>query len=721
MPASIFAGSKVKTLKSTLSLNGGADVISSTVDPTAVAVDASPGSLLLNTTTGKQYRKNDSGSSTNWTEVGAGTSGINYITNPSAATNTTGWATYADAAGAIPVDGTGGSPTVTWTRSTTTPLRGAADFNFTTPGGGSVQGQGVSTDFIIDLADQAKVLTVTFDYEVLSGTYSSGDLTCYLIADPAGTPSVIQPAGYVVQAATVGTKMRQIATFQTNVTGQTYRLCLHVASTSTAAYVLAVDNVSVGPQVVQYGAPVTDWQDFPSVAAGTLITATTTSPTFGTVQNNKARWRRVGGDMEIRWDFRQSTAGTAGSGVYLFNLPAGFSIDSARAELFSVTGSGDSKSLGTIHYFDPTSTTFGTGYLYARTATQLSASFQYNAASTSYGVGSWSSTFASFGSSSTIEVSFIAKVPILGWSSTVQMSNDTDTRVVAAAIGLNTNQTISTATFTKIALNSVVLDTHGGWDSVNSKYTVTVPGIYEFSSNVTWGTTATGYRTSILYKNGSRYLDLSSVDNPSGVNSPTSAGKSPPIPALAGDFFELYVYQTSGAGLNVLGTAGTTLQTTNLGVRRLSGPSAIAASETVAAVYKTASGQSIPNAAFTVVDYTTKEIDTHGAVTTGAAWKFTAPISGTYCVSAKILFNTAASSTGGSYLIALHKGGTLIGEFGRVNGTGASNFFGPTGSRNIFLLAGEFIDIRASQDSGGARTLFTSVEYNHVSIHRIGN
>lgn len=70
----IFAGNKVKTLKGTINLNNGADLISSTVDPTSTAVSALPGSLLLNTSNGKVYKKNDSGLTTNWTELGASTS-----------------------------------------------------------------------------------------------------------------------------------------------------------------------------------------------------------------------------------------------------------------------------------------------------------------------------------------------------------------------------------------------------------------------------------------------------------------------------------------------------------------------------------------------------------------------------------------------------------------------------------------------------------------------
>ena len=148
------------------------------------------------------------------TGSGAGSSGINYILNPDASIGTTGYVAYNDGT-AAPVDGSGGTPASgLWVRSTTTPLRGSGDFNLVKTGSVSYLGNGVAYDFTIDNADLAKVLTVTFDYEVVSGAYATGDATVYVIQDPAGTPVVIQPAGYQIQSATVGTKMKQIATFQ---------------------------------------------------------------------------------------------------------------------------------------------------------------------------------------------------------------------------------------------------------------------------------------------------------------------------------------------------------------------------------------------------------------------------------------------------------------------------------------------------------------------------
>lgn len=67
--AVIFSGTKVKAQKDTINLNGGPDIISSTTNPTSVAVSANAGSLLLNTSSGLLYRKNDNGSTTNWSEL----------------------------------------------------------------------------------------------------------------------------------------------------------------------------------------------------------------------------------------------------------------------------------------------------------------------------------------------------------------------------------------------------------------------------------------------------------------------------------------------------------------------------------------------------------------------------------------------------------------------------------------------------------------------------
>lgn len=97
MPATIFNGSKVKALKDTLSLNGGAEVISTTSDPSSGGGLAAPiGSIALNTSAGTIYQKTGAGD-TAWGLVssagslpvtgGTMTGDITYTTGTGALTN----------------------------------------------------------------------------------------------------------------------------------------------------------------------------------------------------------------------------------------------------------------------------------------------------------------------------------------------------------------------------------------------------------------------------------------------------------------------------------------------------------------------------------------------------------------------------------------------------------------------------------------------------------
>ena len=688
MPASIFAGSKVKALKSTLSLNGGADVISSTTDPTSVAVDAAAGSLLLNTTSGKLYRKNDSGSSTNWSEVGSGGSGINYVTNPSAATNTTGWSTYADAAGTQPVDGTGGSPTVTWTRSTTTPLRGAGDFNFTKDAANR-QGEGVATDITIDLADQAKVLTVSFDYEVLSGTYATGDLTVYLIADPSGTPVVIQPAGYQVQSGTAGTKLKQIATFQTQATGQSYRVCFHVASTSASAYSLAIDNVVVGPQTVQYGAPVTDWVSY--------------TPTFvgATTSTNTGRWRRVGDSMEIMtWQALTSAIG----GVPSVTIPSGFTIDGTKLTSSSY------RMIGTVKGYDSS-----TGQHFVGEAQQDVSLQRWTFVGPN--TGGWSASVP-FIWASADEIECHVIVPILGWSSTVQMSNDTDTRVVAATAYANATTSVPHNSNTKVLFGNVDIDTHGSFSTANSRYTVPVSGQYRISSLlITYPSTPFGTNSLFqvwIYKNGSIEATLGwNINNGTyqfGVSGSLTRSFK------AGDYIEIFAYQNTGATITLANN------TSYVSIERLSGPSAIAATESVTGKYENTAGTALTGNVEATLPFATKKYDSHGAFN---GTVFTAPISGVYQFSSTISLQSIANTTnqvlaGGFRVTSTPEGISALREYVMVEwGNGVSHGQVVTFTKSYKLNAGDTVEVRALNTN--SVSLATDAGVTFFCWNRVGN
>lgn len=68
----------------------------------------------------------------------------------------------------------------------------------------------------------------------------------------------------------------------------------------------------------------TGWSSYSLTIGGTG-----SAPTKGTIVRDIAQWRREGSDMLIRYDYEASAAGAAGSGTYLFPLPAGFSVDTS--------------------------------------------------------------------------------------------------------------------------------------------------------------------------------------------------------------------------------------------------------------------------------------------------------------------------------------------------------------------------------------------------------
>jgi hypothetical protein len=614
---------------------------------------------------------------------------INYILNGNALVDTSGWSTYADAAAAQPVDGAGGSPNVTFTRSTTTPLRGIADFNFAKDAANR-QGQGVSTDFTIDSADQAKVLTVTFDYEVLSGTYADGDLTVYLIADPSGTPVVIQPAGYTIQSATSGTKMREIATFQTQASGQSYRLCLHVASTSAQAYTIAIDNVSVSPQKVVYGSPVTDWVSY--------------TPSFQTVSNPQpvlgngtitGRYRRVGDSLEVQVTLEVGSTTTFGTGSFRFTIPSFAQIDNSK-----LSNSNGKATVGEAYLYDSS-----TNLTYVITAASASG----GNTTTFELVSNQGNTVANGTPISFANNDFIAAralLPIAGLSSSVQMSNDTDTRVNAFIVQKTTSQTFATSGVTaKITNWDTTPERNDGftWDAVNGDLTVPVSGVYAICANIGW---SSGGGARLTYINAAgAYQQITSVAAASGVNAIVPAYAI--VELKAGQTISVQGRQDSGGSL---GTS-TLNDETKLHVFRLSGPATIAASETVAASYWLPANQTSDSS--TPLNFSSKEFDSHNAVTTGAAWRFSAPISGTYLVTGFVFQNTLIVSG-----LLVYKNGSAYKAFGYGNGSSYS----ANGSVEIKLNAGDYIDLRASASSSysGAASL-NSTGASHIDICRVGN
>lgn len=621
--------------------------------------------------------------------------GINYIAaNPDAEADTSGWATYADAAGAAPVDGTGGSPNVTWTRTTSSPLRGSASFLFTKDAANR-QGQGVSFAFTADSADQAKVLAVNFDYTVASGTYADSDLTVYLY--DVTNSLVIQPSGYQILNGTTGLPLKQRAEFQTASNSTSYRLIFHVASTSAVAYTVKVDNVFVGPTTTQIGAFVGDWITF----TPTLNNAPLTSAT--------GRWRRVGDTMEINYYYVLSGVAT---GSVTYNMPSGYTIDATTKLPWSGLGQSGGE-VGRGVFYDtsagqdyelevwPGTTTF-TGRLVAASPTWVGSGANVTATSPVVPASGDAISLTIWG------------VPIVGWGSGQVLSSDTDTRVVDAI--LRSSSTTISSTYADIVWTNTDRDSHGAFSSAT--YTVPVPGDYDLDvSFFIGGTFALNTLTEIqILKNGSQ-AGYSPVYSGGAVTGQLIT-LSKVLALVAGDTLKVQL-RTTATGPSINGSTFVN----NWGIRRRSGPSQIAASETVAARYTTTAGQSIPNATTTIVDYGTKDFDTHNAVTTGASWKFTAPIPGKYMVSGGGAHGPASWTATQLIFFEVDKNGSVHSNLvqTRIQTTGSNNYRMYGGGVIVNCIAGDTIDIRTFQNQGGAVSMQTSAGDNWVAIVRVGN
>lgn len=593
-------------------------------------------------------------------------------------------------------------PDITWTRVTSSPMSGDAMFRLSKPASNCL-GQGVAYDFTIDKADQGSVLTIGSKYNISSGTFTTGDLTVYIY--DVTNKTIIQPSGFQVEAVGSNIYASINATFQSASNSTSYRLIFHVSSTSASAYDVDFDRISVSPQVVPLGAPVTDWVAF-------TPSWTTNAGSLPTVSTNQGWWRRNGDSMEIRV-FRVYTAAGTGGGLHLLTVPNGQVIDLTGNKMNPTTGgTGTQGQVGSGSWYDDTlSATQGgisvSGFIWSSTQIGVVPNGQATT-----GINTL------FGNNDRLAMTI--SVPIAGWSSSTVVSSSADTRVVtcratrsATQTGVNPNNSA-----VKVTFNTANDDTVGGFDTVNSRYVVKVPGKYRLSGSVyTSGTNvlANTYYT-VLYVNGAAVKNgppiTASAGNPTG-------GSVDWIGQLAaGNYVELFLFGVGNNSVNTLSVFGGI--NSSLDVELVQGPSQIAMSEIIACRYTSDAAQSIANTGFHIVNFEDKTYDTHNAVTTGAGWKFTAPAPGKYEVSVTINYSTQTYAVGNNADVTIYKNGSLY-SFGptwdaqAAVSVQASNSY----TDDVELNAGEYIDIRVSNGrTAGATAL--AVGGVQVSIKRLG-
>lgn len=621
----------------------------------------------------------------------------NFILNSRAEISTFGYTTYADAAGTAPVDGTGGSPTVTWTRTTSSPLSETASFLFTKDAANR-QGQGVSYDFTINRADQAKVCRIDFDYEVASGTYADGDLTVWLY-DVTNGGAPIQPSASSILNA-IGPQKKQPLSFQTNSNSTSYRLIIHVASTSASAYTVKFDNVSVVRESIAYGN-----------YAGYLGQLTTTGSWTTNTTYVGHYWRTAEGTL--KGEVTVSLAGAPNSAQLTVNLPSGLSTDTTRmSEASQLLGAGQDIDSGVGR--------FQVQPLY-ESATQIGLYYANDTGSGATRLVSAGITQAApqtFASGD--RISFRYEVPIVGWSSSVQLSSDADTRVVAAKYSLTSDETTAAnADHIMTNFTTKVIDTHGAMSS--SRFTAPVPGIYKvrckaLTTSVSW--TTSDLPSMYLAKNGSTQVEFLWRFKVEAAFTERFFMSGETIVQLnAGEYVEINIRNAVSGTVPVI-VAGLSF----FEVERISGPAQIAASEEVNAKRYSSSTAAVYNSATTVA-WTTSEYDSHGGFGTSSVYTVKTP--GKYQVTAKVhLASVSASAVERIMYVQIRQNSTVkaYSPYDRAYSTTGREYT-QQATTTLNCVAGDTIDTQVFQNlvtSTNVNNNGGGVAENFVCIERIG-
>ena len=121
---------------------------------------------------------------------------------------------------------------------------------------------------------------------------------------------------------------------------------------------------------------------------------------------------------------------------------------------------------------------------------------------------------------------------------------------IGARVYRSTNQSIPTGTLTAITFDATRYDTDGLWAAgTPTRLTCTRPGIYLACGGVRFAANGTGGRAVQIGVNGTAY---GSSFGPPIAGDATDVQATTVVQVAVGDYVEVFVYQTSGAALDVV-------------------------------------------------------------------------------------------------------------------------------------------------------------------------
>jgi len=621
---------------------------------------------------------------------GGGGSELNFIENGDAEAQND-FTTYADAAGIQPVDGTGGAPTLTAASiSASSPLSGSNSFLLAKDAAANRQGQGWSIPFTIDLANRARLLKLSFDYLVAAGSFVAGsdtadsDLTMWIYDVTNSRLVSMHNNKLFSNSSTLAGEFQSL--FQSSPDSTSYRLIFHLGTTSATALTLQVDNIKVTPSCENvYGSPVLD------------IVPTTLSFTNFTVSSQEFFKQRVGDTVRLHG---KAVLNAAPGGLMEIDLPSDIPVDLDK-ETAAIA-------LRSSAYAQETGVGVHDGAVEIVSASKLRVFGDDSA-------GRWDAT-TPFTWASGDEVYLDVTFAVAGWSSSVIMSSETDGRITAARYTSTAGQSIPDATTTTILYGTVTKDTHGNYNPSTGIYTPHEAGWYRFKAQNAIATAGqfngTTESVGLSFTKVVGPTEISrNFDYPSAASVEFYIEHNDEFYLNAGEQIRIEMFQDSG-GTRSLGTGSVA---NFLAISKLSGPSHIAATEAIEAIYSNTAGSTVTTSDV-ALPYAVKAKDTHLSYNTSTGI-FTAPAPGTYVFHANAISTSALSASFAWYLYAYKNTSTRVAADLKA-GTGAANTTNSVRlSGSVELLAGDTFQINTLVD-GGTLTLLTADGYNTFSIYR---
>lgn len=588
--------------------------------------------------------------------------------------------------------------------NTSTPLNGTSSYQYT-------QAAGSLNDYFVSAAQpvaprfRGVPVTLFFPY-----TYNGNSNDIEVILYDVTNAAIIPNSAFI--QVTNG-----ITIFRTNVTipltCQNIRVGFQTKVLNNGR-IFAFDDVQLTSDGTVYASVnnITDWVSY----TPTFVNLGTVSGVLGT------QWRRVGDSIQIRG---RVTLGTTAAAVASVSLPPGMVISSALSTQIAGTWSNNSDSTNrtrtllisggaTVINFSAANSINpenGTG---VGSSGQIVSYFSdlipivgFTSANTNIVTGpdTFSSDTAGFvyASSSQYTLTTLADAPV-GTFITFTYASSTNTRTQTTTAPTQTTSDMNNNGFQLYTRAYTSSSTAGqpvavaiqigkglkGLSMIPYKSTgKSVAGnldYYTLNNNAAFGIALKDYNesTGVLYLDG-------------GVNFASANPNS-------GFVFSDFSTQTN-AYLTINASKNPALTGLNISA--------------VAARGVSSSGQSIPNSANTIITYNAaKTFDTNGALntTTGV---FTAPEAGYYQANGQVTYASASFTASNNLVLRFFRNGAEYSSSPPLVPVTSTSQYSISHSDLVFLARGDTLDLRAFQNSGGARTLDPDVRFNFFSIAKV--